>query len=100
MIARTWHGTTKKEDVEAYSNFLKQTAIPDYKNTPGFIKLIFLRHIENEIAHFTLLTFWENLQVVESFSGNDISIPKYYEEDKLFLLEFEQKVIHQEVFAE
>lgn len=77
-----------------------RVAIPDYKKTDGFIKLSFLRRIENGIAHFTLITYWENLEVIKNFAGDDFEIAKYYPEDKDYLLEFEEKVIHHEVFAD
>jgi hypothetical protein len=47
MIARIWHGKTTIENYKAYTAFLKQVAIPDYKKTDGFVKLTFLRNIEN-----------------------------------------------------
>lgn len=100
MIARIWHGTTKVEDYEAYTAFMKEKAIPDYKKTLGFVKLSFLRRIENEIAHFTLITYWTNLEVIKNFAGHDYEIAKYYPKDKEYLLEFEEKVRHFEVFAE
>ncbi|MEX1014206.1 MAG: antibiotic biosynthesis monooxygenase [Candidatus Paceibacterota bacterium] len=99
MIARIWHGRTKKEDYEEYTDLMKSIAIPDYKNTKGFVDLTFLRRIENEIAHFTLITFWEDLEVIKNFAGEDFEKAKYYPEDERFLLEFEEKVIHNEVFA-
>ena len=99
MIARIWHGRTKSEDYEEYSDLMKSKAIPDYKGTKGFIDLTFLRRIENGIAHFTLITFWENLEVIKNFAGDDFEEAKYYPEDERFLLEFEEKVIHYEVFA-
>lgn len=100
MIARIWHGTTKATDYEAYTEFMKSMAIPDYKKTKGFLKLTFLRRIENDIAHFNLITFWENLEVIKNFAGEDYEIAKYYPKDKEFLLEFEEKVLHYEVFAD
>jgi len=75
------------------------TSIPDYEKTEGFKKLTFLRNIKNNIAHFTLITFWENLDVVKNFAGKDFEKAKYYPEDKSYLLEFEEEVIHYEVFA-
>ena len=39
MIARIWHGRTKVEDYEAYAEFMKERAIPDYRKTEGFVKL-------------------------------------------------------------
>ena len=100
MIARIWHGTTKLSDMEEYTQFMQDKAVPDYKGTDGFVKLSFLRHVEGDIAHFTLVTYWENLEVIKNFAGEDYETPKYYAKDKQFLLEFEDKVIHYEVFAE
>ncbi len=100
MIARIWHGKTKVENYEAYTEFLKERAIPDYKSTKGFIKLIFLRNIAEGEGHFTLITFWNSFEVIKNFAGGDYEKAKYYPEDKNFLLEFEEKVTHYEVFAQ
>ncbi|HAS47218.1 MAG TPA: antibiotic biosynthesis monooxygenase [Microscillaceae bacterium] len=100
MIARIWHGITKAEHYDEYTDFMKLVAIPDYKKTAGFIKLSFLRRLEGDIAHFNLITYWENLEVIKNFAGDDYGIAKYYPRDKDYLLEFEEKVIHYEVFAE
>ncbi|MEL6135413.1 MAG: antibiotic biosynthesis monooxygenase, partial [Bacteroidota bacterium] len=95
-----WHGQTKVEDYDAYAEFLKAKAIPDYKQTEGFVKLTFLRRIVGDIAHFTLVTYWENLEVIQNFAGVESELAKYYPEDKDYLLKFEEKVTHYEVFAE
>ena len=100
MIARIWHGRTKIEDYENYTEFLKEKAIPDYQKTSGFIKLTFLRNIKMNVGHFTLITFWDNLDVIKNFAGENFEKAKYYPEDRNFLLEFEEEVIHYEVFAE
>ena len=100
MIARIWHGKTLIEKYEEYTEFLKKVAIPDYQKTNGFKALTFLRNIQKNEGHFTLITFWENLDVIKNFSGIDYDKAKYYPEDANFLLEYEEKVIHYEVFAE
>jgi heme-degrading monooxygenase HmoA len=99
MIARIWHGKTSISNFEKYTEFLKQVAIPDYEKTKGFKSLSFLRNIKDEEGHFTLITYWENLDVVKNFAGDDFEKAKYYPEDKNFLLEFEENVEHFEVFA-
>ena len=100
MIARIWHGRTKVEDYEAYAEFMKERAIPDYRKTEGFVKLVFLRNIRENVGHFTLITFCENLEAIKYFDGEDFEKAKFYPEDEDFLLEFEEKVAHHEVFAE
>ncbi len=100
MIARIWHGKTSILDYERYTDFLKEVAIPDYEKTVGLIRLTFLRNIREEEGHFTLITFWENMEVIKNFAGEDFEKAKYYPEDNDFLLEFEEEVQHHEVFAE
>lgn len=99
MIARIWHGKTNVESFDQYTEFLKEVAIPDYQKTNGFIGFTFLRNIQNNEGHFNLITFWENLEVIKNFAGQDFEIAKYYLEDDKYLLEFEEKVTHHEVFA-
>lgn len=100
MIARIWNGRTKAVDLEAYTQLMKDVAIPDYRKTPGFIKLTFLRSVSDGVAHFKLTTFWEDLVAIKNFAGEDYEIAKYYPEDRKYLLEFEKTVAHFEVFAE
>jgi heme-degrading monooxygenase HmoA len=99
MIARIWHGKTKKSDFEAYTELTKRLAIPDYSNTPGFKGLTFLRMISGDEAHFKLITYWDNMEVIKNFAGEDVEKAKYYPDDDAYLLEFEDKVQHYEVFA-
>jgi heme-degrading monooxygenase HmoA len=99
MIARIWHGKTSAEKFDAYTEFLKKVAVPDYNRTNGFISLSFLKRLENNQGHFTLVTFWQDIEVIKNFAGEDYEKAKYYPEDDDFLLEFEEKVSHHEVFA-
>ncbi len=99
MIARIWHGKTKSSDFEDYTELLKRIAVPDYSSTAGFKGLSFLRNIQGNEAHFKLITYWENLEVIKNFAGQDFEKAKYYPEDNDFLLEFEEKAEHYEVFA-
>ena len=82
MIARIWHGRTRAKDYEAYTEFLKERAIPDYSGTEGFVRLVFLRRLQGDEGEFTLITFWENLEVIKNFAGEDYEKAKYYAEDK------------------
>ena len=100
MIARIWKGQTKIEHLDAYTTFMKARAIPDYKKTDGFVKLTFLKRVDEEFAYFNLITFWVNLEVIKNFAGHDFEKAKYYPEDKNYLIDFPENVIHYEVFAD
>jgi heme-degrading monooxygenase HmoA len=99
MIARIWHGKTDKVKFDEYSEILEKIAIPDYQKTKGFKGLTFLRNIIGDEAHFSLVTYWENMEVIKNFAGEDFEKAKYYPIDSDYLLEFEEKVQHYEVFA-
>ena len=100
MIARIWKGRTKLEDVEEYTTFMKERAIPDYKKTKGFVKLTFLRRQDDNYAYFELITFWQNMDVIKNFAGEDSEKAKYYPEDQNYLIDFPETVTHFEVFAD
>ncbi|MBO6620346.1 MAG: hypothetical protein JJ892_13520 [Balneola sp.] len=100
MIARIWKGLTKQEHFEEYTQFMIDRAIPDYKSTDGFVKLTFLRRRDEDFAYFELITFWQNMEVIKNFAGDDHQRAKYYPEDKKYLIDFPEEVIHYEVFAQ
>ena len=100
MIARIWKGKTKIEHLEEYTDFMKIRAIPDYSQVNGFIKLTFLKRTDSNYAYFDLITFWENMDVIKGFAGDDFEKAKYYPEDKNYLIDFPERVTHYEVFAE
>jgi len=99
MIARIWHGRTKASDADAYLEFLFQTGVPAYRATQGNRGAWVLRRMEGKVAHFVTLTFWVTQEDVAAFAGADITVAKYYPEDKQYLLEFEPTATHYELFG-
>ena len=97
MVARIWQGRVPTSKAKQYRDFVNARAIPDYKSVKGNLDVYILEREEGKITHFITLTFWENYEVIKSFAGDDIETPKYYPEDKDFLLEFEEKVVHYKV---
>ena len=100
MIARIWHGRTTIKKYDAYTDFLKRVAIPDYQKAAGLKGLTFLRNIINNEGHFYLITLWTNIEAIKKFAGQDFEKPKYFPEDSSYLLELEEKANHYEVFAQ
>ncbi len=97
MIVRMWHGRVPSEKARAYREFLNARAIPDYQSTPGNLSVYILERPEGEVTHFITMTFWENLDAIRAFAGDEAEAAKYYPEDQEFLLEFEPTVVHYEV---
>jgi heme-degrading monooxygenase HmoA len=100
MISRIWHGMTRAANSDEYLNLMRTVAIPDYRSTPGNKGAYALRHIAGDTAHFLMVTFWESEQAIRAFAGDDISVAKYYDFDKDFLLDMEPCSIQYEMYDE
>ena len=94
MIVRMWHGRVPIIKAKKYREFLVERALPDYRSVQGNISAQILERHEGEIAHFITMTMWENMEVIEGFTGKNVELAKYYPEDKEFLIEFEPHVVH------
>ena len=100
MIVRMWHGRVPTSKAQAYREFLNRRAIPDYQSVIGNISVHILERQEGEVTHFITMTFWESIEVIKGFAGEEVEVAKYYPEDKEFLLEFEPTVVHYEVVGQ
>ena len=54
--------------------------------------------MEGDTAHFLMVTFWESEEAICAFAGDEISVAKYYDFDKDFLLELEPYSTHYEMY--
>jgi heme-degrading monooxygenase HmoA len=100
MITRIWHGATPTAKSDEYLRLMRTIAIPDYRSTAGNLGAYALRRIEEETAHFLMVTFWEDEASIRAFAGDNIDAAKYYGFDKDFLLEMEPTSTHYETYKE
>lgn len=98
MIARFWHGRTKTADAEIYRQYVKDTGIKGLTATPGNTGAQIWQQSEGDITHIWVVSWWKDYESIKAFAGNDITVARYYEEDKKYLLEFEPFVINCEAF--
>ena len=82
---------------DAYPDLLMRTGVSDYRATPGNRGVTIFRRDDGAVTHFFLLTYWESMDAVRAFAGDDPEKARYYPEDRDFLLEFEPTVTHYEV---
>ncbi len=97
MIARKWHGIVPTEKAVDYHMYLLQTGLKDYADVAGNRGVFLFKRTEGHVTHFDTLTFWDNIDAIKRFAGEDHTRARYYPEDKDYLLEFEEFVTHYEV---
>jgi heme-degrading monooxygenase HmoA len=68
--------------------------MPAYRSTPGNRGAWILRHDEGDRTEFITLTFWDSLEAIRGFAGDDIESAVFYPEDDDFLVERETHVTH------
>lgn len=97
MIARIWRGVTREADVEAYNAYLEDTGLAEYRSTPGNRGVQVLVRREGNRAEWLLVTWWDSLEAIKRFAGEDVGAAVFYPEDDRYLLERGERVEHFEV---
>jgi heme-degrading monooxygenase HmoA len=94
MITRIWHGRTKTADAKEYREYVIRTGIDDYKSVNGNLGVQIWQTEDGDVTHIYTVTWWDNYESIKQLAGEDFEKAKYYEDDKKYLLEFEEKVMH------
>jgi heme-degrading monooxygenase HmoA len=97
VIARRAHGRVPAEKAEKYLQLTREVGLADYRTVPGHIDSWCFHRAEGDIVHVETLSFWESLDAIRRFAGDDLTRAKYYDFDPDFLLELEPEVTHFEV---
>ena len=101
MIARIWHGVTMADKADAFFQFVRKTGEQAYLKSPGNQGVHILRRHFDDKAEFLLLSFWDSIESIKRFAGEDYNKALYpFPEDREFLIELEPEVRHFEVLTE
>jgi heme-degrading monooxygenase HmoA len=98
MLVRKWVGTIRAKDRDEYIHYLQHAGVRDYQNTAGNADAeILLRSIGEQAYEVTVLTWWESLEAIGRFAGENVDEARYYPEDERFLLSRPRIVEHYEL---
>lgn len=97
MIARFWKGAVRKEDGDAYAEYMRETGVVGYTKTPGNRGVWMLRRDVDDRTEFVMFTLWDSLDAVKAFAGDDYERAVFYPEDERFLVERDLRSTHYEV---
>jgi hypothetical protein len=81
-----------------YLRRMRTIALPDYRSILGNRGAYCLYRTEGGVAHVEMLTFWDDVEAIKRFAGDDWERAKYYAFDRSFLIELEPHVRHYTVY--
>lgn len=99
MVARIWRGWTLRDDAAAYAAYVHQTGIAGYRATPGNQGAWVLQRVVGDRVEILTLSFWDSLDAIREFAGDDVERAVFYPEDDRYLIDRELRVTHYELPA-
>jgi heme-degrading monooxygenase HmoA len=99
MILRIWHGYTTKANADEYENLLRSEIFPQIGNKQirGYRRIQLLRRELAEEVEFTTIMWFESLDSVKAFVGEDYETVYVPESARKVLSRFDQKSVHSEL---
>src|SRR5580658_8406845 len=97
MIARHWRGWTEPGNADAYESHLKSRVLPGLKQVPGYRGGYVLRSNGRDEAEFVVINFFDSLEAVKAFAGEDYAVAVFEPEARALLSRVEPVANHYEV---
>ena len=72
----------------------------DYAQTPGNAGAAIWTRDDGDKTDFLVISYWESMDAIKKFAGEDTSKARYYPKDAEFLLGLEETVEHYRVAFE
>ena len=95
MILRSWRGWVATDKAAEYAEIVERTGLSEYRAVEGNrgAQLV-TRDLGDGRTEIVTLSWWDDLDVIRGFAGDDIEAAKYYPEDEGYLLDREDVVRH------
>jgi heme-degrading monooxygenase HmoA len=90
-----WRGKIRTDDVAAYVEYIDGTGIKEYLQTPGNQGAqMWTRDLGDGTTEVITVSWWDDLDSIRGFAGDDIEVAVFYPEDDNFLVDRETRVNH------
>ena len=102
MISRIWHGWTKPENADAYEALLRNEIFLNIKNRHihGYQDIHLLRRDLGAEVEFITIMWFESLEAVRTFAGEDYEAAVVPPKACALLSRFDERSQHYEVITE
>uniref|UniRef100_A0A9E7ZRU2 Antibiotic biosynthesis monooxygenase n=1 Tax=Bosea sp. NBC_00436 TaxID=2969620 RepID=A0A9E7ZRU2_9HYPH len=97
MIGRVWHGWAKPDFADSYEKLLTTETLPALHRVAGYKGTYFLRRtLDTGEVEFVEITFWESMEAIVAFAGEDSTKAVVPPETQAFLTRFDDRSVHYE----
>ncbi len=97
MIARIWRGYALPEKAEEYVKHLERSVLSELRQINGFQNIILLRQDSTQVVEFVVLTFWESMEAIRKFAGDDAEVAVVAPAAQPLFREYDSTVRHFEI---
>ena len=99
MICRVWRGWTTKANAAAYERVVRGEVIPgiERRKIPGFTSIDLVRREREEDVEFMTLMWFDSVDSVRAFMGEDYEVAHVPAEAQAVLKDFDRRSAHYEV---
>jgi heme-degrading monooxygenase HmoA len=100
VILRIWTGRIRTAQQDEYGAYVAHTGATDYGSTPGNLGFqILMRPLGDGTSEVTTLSWWDSMESVRGFAGDQPELARYYPKDDQFLLDRPTHVQHHQVIS-
>lgn len=93
-----WRGWVSTERAAEYVAYINSTGIIGYRQTPGNLDAqMWTRDLGDGRTEVVTTSWWESVEAIHGFAGDDIERAVFYPQDDEFLVDREKTVTHYEV---
>lgn len=102
MLARIWHGWTDHQNAEAYEQLLQHEIFTGFVNKEinGFKGVELLKRTTADETEFTTIMYFDHLDAVKAFAGEDFERAIVPEKAKRLLKRYDATSQHYEIVKE
>ncbi len=99
MICRVWRGWTTPDNADAYERVVRGQVIPGIEamRIPGFRSIDLVRRQREYDVEFMTLMWFDSLDSVKAFMGEDYAVAHVPAEAQAVLADFDRRSAHYEV---
>ncbi len=94
MITRIWHGYTTHQNADSYETLLRSEVLPGIHRVAGFLGAELLRRELADETEFITLTYFDSLDAVKAFAGEDYEVAVVPAEARKLLTRFDLRSAH------